>query len=781
MAPKERVQSRFRLSLNRRDFQYLGLLFTTILIIFWDVAFLQKAFLSGDHLIQHYPWAKFLQDSLRHFSLPWWTSQIQSGFPLLAEGQIGAFYPPNIVFLFLLPLKFAYNYEVLFHFALGAVFFYLYLKRIKISSEAAFFATLIFLFGSCEGGFFYNITSQRVSVWFALSLFTVEGLTQKFNGRDAAILAFVIAFQVFAGYLQVAIYCVAFTAIYFLLRMTNKTVILRPFRPQNDAMSAVLSFLLALLLGLGISAIQWIPSIRLSAYSARAEALEPLAYMGSVSPFFLMTPLFPAWTGLWKGGVYAGILGLWFVVWSALTKKSPLEKTWLWILIISVALALGKYNPFYVLGVKLFKIYFFRIPSKFLFFSSFSLAVLAAFGLDKFLQEQSGEKTLRKTAITILSFFLLMVVTIGAGHLAARVYKGPLLKMMEGYVKGQIYAKPYHPHSLETYLDRLHLYYDYFLEITTLKAKETWQPILLFLLMAGISLPVMKGKDKGKIYVALCALLFLDLYFYTKINTRTDLEPYDKVNIRSSLVEAILKDKNAFRIHEFNTNPLKLDSFPLIPNKNMLLGIADTGIYSPFAFSDYKKFLGGLGGVDDSLFQNPSTFEALATKAHLLDRLNVKYIFSNVAIEKDGWEKVGEDKVILYRNKNAWPKAFWVENINSPVILRPKGPKDLRFFGLRPRNDIFFSKSEGRITLDVSGLKKGYAIVSEQNYPGWKFRDGNKIGSPIPLGNCLKAVPISGLDGRIELFYEEKHKNSLWVLSVFSILLTMGAWIVVKL
>ncbi len=752
MAPEERFQSRFRLSLNRRDFQYLGLLFAAIALIFWDVVFLQKAFLSGDHLIQHYPWAKFLQKSLRHFHLPWWTSQIQSGFPLLAEGQIGAFYPPNVVFLFLLPLKFAYNYEVLFHFALGAVFFYLYLKQIRISSEAAFFATLIFLFGSCEGGFFYNITSQRVSAWFALSLFTVEGFTQKFNWRDVAILAFVIAFQIFAGYLQVAIYCMAFTALYFLLRNGPKIF----SRPSVGLMVAVI-------LGLGISAIQWIPSIRLSAYSARAEALEPLAYMGSVSPFFLMTLLFPAWTGLWRGGVYAGVLGLFFVLWSLFTKKAPLEKTWLWILLISIALALGKYNPLYVLGVKIFKIYFFRIPSKFLFFSSFSLAVLAALGFDKFLQESVDLKVLKKTTITLVGFFLFIVITIGAGHLAARVYKEPLLNSMESYVKEQIYAKPYHPHSLETYLDRLHLYYDYFLEITTLKAKETWRPILFFLVMMALAISIMRGKDKGKICVALCALLFLDFYFYTKINTRTDLEPYDKVNIRSSLVETILKDKSIFRIHEFNTNPLKLDSFPLIPNKNMLLGISDTGIYSPFAFSEYKKYLGGLGGIDDSLFQNPSTFEALATQANLLNRLNVKYIFSNIAITKDGWEKVGEEKVFLYENKNVWPRAFYADSLENIKDLNTSQEIEI------------LNKEEGRMILNTAGFKMGFAVISEQNYPGWKYRAGKQIGEPVSLGNCLKAIPLSGTEERIELFYEEKDKNFLFVVSFLSLFLTLSS------
>lgn len=165
--------------MNTRDLKYFLFVVAGVLLVFWDVALLDRAFLSGDHLIQHYPWAKFLQDSIRQFRLPWWTSQIQCGFPLLAEGQIGAFYPLNLIFLFLIPLKAAYNYEALFHFILGGFFFYLYVRRLKLSPEASLFATFIFVFGSARAGFFYNVTSQRVAVWFPLTLLLVERLFEK--------------------------------------------------------------------------------------------------------------------------------------------------------------------------------------------------------------------------------------------------------------------------------------------------------------------------------------------------------------------------------------------------------------------------------------------------------------------------------------------------------------------------------------------------------------------------------------------------------------------------
>ena len=748
MAPQERFQSRLRLS--RRDFQYFGILALAIALVFWDILFLQKAFLSGDHLIQHYPWAKFLQDSIRHFRLPWWTSEIQSGFPLLAEGQIGAFYPPNLIFLFLLPLRWAYNDEILFHFALGGLFFYLYLRQLKLSSEAAFFSTLIFLFGSCEGGFFYNITSQRVSVWFPLALLLIERLIERRNLRDASWLGIVFAFQIFAGYLQVAIYCMAFTTLYFFLRAA-------PWFAENRVFNRQLIFLYAVALGigLGISAIQWVPSIRLSAYSARAEAGEALAYMGSTLPFFGMSVLFPAWTGFWKGGIYIGVLGLFFALGSLVSQKRGIEKLWIFIILVSILLGLGKYSPLYVLIVKLFHLYFFRIPSKFLFFASFGLSLLAGFGFEKFLEVRRENHAFKRSLILLLSFFFLIVGAIAVSHAVARSYQEPILHLLEGYVQKSIYGRAYHPHSLETYQERLHYYYEYFLYVTTPKAKETGWPIAVFFVQITACC-WLREKKKRVATVGLVFLLFADLYGYAQINTRTDLEPYSKIEIKSPLAEILRQDHDLFRVHEFNTDPLHLDAFPFVPNRNMMLGLQDTGIYSPFAFAEYKRFLGNLGGVDDSLFQNPATLEALEKNREILNRLNVKYILSNVPLKAKGLEKIAEDKVMLYQNKEAWPRAFWVESLTGPSVFR----------NLQKVNMV--QQDKGRLIFRTEGLRKGYIVVSEQNYPGWTAFERDQKIELIPLGTCLKAIPISGEGNEAKLIYQEKYKKPLSLLSLLS-------------
>ena len=79
------------------------------------------------------------------------------------EGQIGAFYPFNWIFYFFLPLKAAYSGIIMFHYFLGAFIFYLFAKRLGLSAMACLFATLIYVFGSTQCGYFYyNFISQRI-------------------------------------------------------------------------------------------------------------------------------------------------------------------------------------------------------------------------------------------------------------------------------------------------------------------------------------------------------------------------------------------------------------------------------------------------------------------------------------------------------------------------------------------------------------------------------------------------------------------------------------------
>jgi len=146
--------------------------FTAVLIlVFWELLSLKVGFISGDHKD---PWMSYLASELQAGRFPLWTGLIGCGFPIFAEGQIAALYPFNLILYGLLPFEIAYNYSTLFHYLMGAVFFYLFSRHLSISSKGSFLAALIYLFGSSQGGYFYNMNSQKTCIWFPLTLLLIE-------------------------------------------------------------------------------------------------------------------------------------------------------------------------------------------------------------------------------------------------------------------------------------------------------------------------------------------------------------------------------------------------------------------------------------------------------------------------------------------------------------------------------------------------------------------------------------------------------------------------------
>src|SRR3989338_9089459 len=129
-------------SMEQENKKFFIVLVFLLFAFFPELFFATSASLTGDHIEQHFPWAYFLGSSLKSFQFPFWTNYIHCGFPIAAEGQIGAFYPPNLILFFLLPIKVAYAYLNVFHFVVAGFGSFLYAKSMKLSGNAAFTSAL---------------------------------------------------------------------------------------------------------------------------------------------------------------------------------------------------------------------------------------------------------------------------------------------------------------------------------------------------------------------------------------------------------------------------------------------------------------------------------------------------------------------------------------------------------------------------------------------------------------------------------------------------------------
>jgi hypothetical protein len=99
----------------------LWLLSLVAALIASRVSLVEGRWLWGfDSIRLDYPLATFFHDSLMRGSLPLWDDRIRLGYPLYAEGHIGAFYPPNWLIYLLPPLQ-ALDVSRVLHLALAGL------------------------------------------------------------------------------------------------------------------------------------------------------------------------------------------------------------------------------------------------------------------------------------------------------------------------------------------------------------------------------------------------------------------------------------------------------------------------------------------------------------------------------------------------------------------------------------------------------------------------------------------------------------------------------------
>lgn len=160
-------------------------------------------FTGSDLTELNLPFRYFTSQELQNGHVPLWTDLLTSGFPLLAEGQSGVFYPANFFYM-LFPFHSAITLSFIVNFFLAAVFTYMYCRALRISRLSSLLAAIAFSF---SGFFIFRIKHVNIinaAVWLPLELYLIE---KYFLGARKVLiglgLSIVFALQFFAGHPQV--------------------------------------------------------------------------------------------------------------------------------------------------------------------------------------------------------------------------------------------------------------------------------------------------------------------------------------------------------------------------------------------------------------------------------------------------------------------------------------------------------------------------------------------------------------------------------------------------
>jgi len=750
------------------DWKFIAGLFLAVFIFFPEVFFLKVSFLSGDHRAQHYPWAAFLAENVKHFRLPWWTSYFHCGFPLLAEGQVGAFYPPNLLFYFAFPVFFAYTYQILFHYLLGGFLFYAYVRFLKVSSLAAFLGSLIYLFGTAQGGYYYNVNSQKVLIWLPLTLLLCDQIIEKGKKRYVFWLALVFAVQMFAGYLQFAVYSIAFSCLYFCWFAVRNAIV----EKKTGVLISHLGLLAVSVILSGVIASPQLGStIELARFSRRFVYPLEFAFVGSMNPAALATLFFPQWDGFLRSEIYVGAAGLFFLLVSMLTRKNSKEVFFWTMAALALGLALGKFNPLYVLGIKLTQFSSFRVPAKFIFFAAFAFSVLCAFGFEKWMTWKGEEGSLKKIGRIFYGLVLAGISALVMVNGMLRIFESPVKGYLKNYIQNHYGGTLLHPRPLESYLQQLEDMYAEVIRMTSLW--DFW--IAGFIAFLIINAFWVHQSRKWKATLPQLAswgfigITFLSLYFYSFTSIKGSLEPYSFVEPPSKIVDFLkssltltLSPEGSFRIHRLLKKTASSEELPLVPHNHMLYGLSITGAYSPLVLADYYDYFETLGDINDSQRLLPADVENVKQSESRIDFLSVKYLLSDYRLEGERYRLVLEENGgFLYDNPHALPRAFFIAGDvpeTERISLDSVSAAQI---------DEAPSQQEIRIQGNASG--PGFLIMSDLYYPGWKAEVNGHAVEILKAGKLFWAIRLEkegAFDARLR--FEPVWKKGVWVTLVFS-------------
>ncbi len=742
-----------------------GLLLASIFLFYPQIALLKGSLLTGDHKTQHYPWAWFLDQALSRGSFPWWTWKIHCGFPLLAEGQIGGFYPPNLVLHFLFSANLAYALNFILHLFFSGLFLILYCRQIKLSWPSAAVAALAYLYGNAFGGAYYNFTSLKTLCWFPLSLYLIERLWDRRGMRFGILLGLAFGMQLLAGYLQIAVYAIGMALAYFALRvwlpdgsqlkeygdtyriekqtpkygdMFRIRFLIRYVSPHfgSRTAGACMGLCIALTVTVLLCFPQFAATFPLSRMSGRVGLQESFAYIGSFPPWGIPTLILPRMQALLRTlGLYVGILPVFLAFLSLGYWKEASIRRWWMMLAVSLLLAMGCYSPLYVALVKITHFYGFRVPSKLLFFSNTALAVLAGWGMEAWLRNAISDAAWKKAKTVFLASAVAIVFFAIVGGWLLDMFKADILKWGYAFIEKNVYGKPYHSHSLDFYRRGVESYF----EMTQNLFRLNNPAVCVSLVTAGITIlaVVFMRRSWKKSTVTTCCLTLIacDLYAYHFISKMAgDVSTYEKETAPPAAAVFLQKDTSLYRVYGYPTRGQELS---LLPSYNMIFGIEDIGAYSPFAMKRYRDLLEGLGAVDDSTGWQVEEPDEAMRMLPLLSVMNVKYIMARREVLLPGLEEVFATATEhIYRNPHVRDRFFFArkaetEKDTAALLAKVRG---MDFFSMRNvwlEEDIpsaialpadgnvrVETYDEGRIVLDVECLQNGLLFASLLHYPG---------------------------------------------------------------
>ncbi|QQG43404.1 MAG: YfhO family protein [Candidatus Daviesbacteria bacterium] len=732
-----------------------------------------------------YPWRALGIEIFKSGHLPLWDDTILLGVPLLANFQSALLNPFNILF-FIFPHPIAWGLEVIIQPLLVFIAMFLFLKTIKLSTQASTVASLLYSFsGFVLVWLEYNSLIYTL-IYVPLIFLLLELVSTKPQLKLALILGIVICLQIFSGYPLITIYTLIFGLIYFFWQYGQN---------RTNFSLKLGTLILGVMTGLGLGAVQLLPGQELTSLSIRAFDQSALAgnikYLSPAQSLtFFIPDLYgnPATGNFWAEGSFdnlafflptAGVVLLLISLISGNAWKKD-RRIYLIFIILGLVLATKnfisqEFSQLNLLGLNS------AVNTRVLFLVCFAGATLGGFMFDDL------KKTKLRLTVLLLPLGLYLAILIGFFITYLRV------RNLSIQVENLYSIVPKDNRLAFEGIEGIRAGLSAALAGYQVSFKNMILPFLIVILTT-LSLSF---KSKKILFVILLFLIFISTKVsFDKYLTFTKAELFYPP---TAATDHLIKRGNESRFLTEDAELLPQNSWTpyLLSSPNGQNNLA------PLNITRYLNLINN-SNLNDALLTRYNQVSNLGSP--LVNTLNVGSIvmLNHKPIEsipdktgqpfawliKPEWKETGNfDTVRIYQNQANLGPAWFSQNVICESNIN-KTAQILTDKKYRPQENIvidcrgtFQNLAPGSVSLTkqlpnfrefkLTTPVENYLTISLTHYPGWQaFLGGEKVDIK-PANLALMGVLIPKGDHTLELFYQpDSFKNGLIITGI-----TVGIWI----
>lgn len=689
--------------------------------------FVTPDFDRSDMLHYEYSSKAFVSQSFKNGQWPLWSKELATGFPLLSLPS-GIYNPLYFLIFFALPMPNAQNIGLAAIILSAAFFTYLYSRTLGLSKMTSLIVAVSFAFSGAFITKIVHFTVIQTASIFPLELYIVEKSLQKKKLSLALLLSLAVGLQVLSGFFQIVLYSLIFLTFYIIWKiytMKENSRIKKKF---------YFAFFIAVILGFFIGSVQLLPSWELVGISNRSQGVTSLMIKESSYQFkHFITFIWPYLLGdprtgtyfkspenygaFWENTGYIGLLPLIFAIIAGVKLlKNKTVRFHILAVGICILLMLGFSSPTFFLY--LFPpLSLFRVPARWIIFLTFSLCILAGYGLDFLWKKLSPEYIESKYKNLIFTVVLLIVCVnlfVFDMNYHLRSYSKPWLKEPETVKFLKQDKTLYRILSLGTEI----VWNEQFLNRGWLKAEVKYKTFLEGL---TTNWNMVYGIDSLEIY----DVVMPEKYFLMK----------------AIFYKGVTIEKSGFSIDETSKKVLDFENVKYIVSPFSVKGNGLTPVFKTKTNPPYF------------IYQNNSVMP----RAYAVNQFAVGQTPGDQYKILSSPEFNPSDKVILRKKIIDLPV---LENVSSSAQIKNYGNQYIK------------------ISADMKD--NGFVVLSDAYYPGWKTYLNNEATASFAVNINQRAVFVPKGKHMLEFYYKPDSFYNGLLLSVFSLITTVFAFFWLK-